>query len=221
MFIGHFAVGFAGKRFAPRSNVGTLVAAAVFLDVLWPIFVLLGWERVRIAPGNTRYTPLEFLDYPWSHSLLMSMLWATGFAVVYYVATRYWPGGIVIWFAVLSHWVLDWVSHAPDMPIYPGGARFGLGLWNSIPGTMMTELSMFALGLGMYLRATRARDRTGRYALLIYVIVLLIAYVSNRFSAAPSSVDRLVGLGIVAELILLPWAWWFDRHREPRAVVMA
>src|ERR1700735_265570 len=221
MFIGHFAVGFAGKRFAPRSNVGVLITAAVFLDVLWPIFVLLGWEQARIDPGDTPYTPLQFLYYPWSHSLLVSMVWATAFALIYYRVSRYGPGGMVIWCAVISHWILDWITHAPDLPIYPGGARFGLGLWNSIAGTMIAELLMFAVGVGMYVRATRALDRTGRYALLAYVIVLFAAYVSDRFSAAPSSVDQLVGFGIVAELVLLPWAWWFDRHREPRAVVMA
>src|ERR1700690_1238196 len=111
MFIGHFAVGFAGKRLAPRTDVALLIAAALFLDILWPIFVLLGWEQVRIDPGNTRYTPLDFVYYPWSHSLLMSMLWATLFALGYYAATRYRPGALMIWILVVSHWILDWVSH--------------------------------------------------------------------------------------------------------------
>ena len=81
MFIGHFAVGFAAKRFAPRTNLALLIAAAVFLDILWPIFVLLGWERVRIDPGNTRFTPLAFTYYPWSHSLVMSIAMGDGFAL--------------------------------------------------------------------------------------------------------------------------------------------
>ncbi len=173
MFIGHFAVGFAGKRFAPRTNVATLIAAAIFLDILWPIFVLLGWEQVRIDPGNARYTPLEFLSYPWSHSLMMSLLWATAFALIYYAATRYRPGSVAVWIGVNSHWILDWISHRPDMPLYPGGPRLGLGLWNSIAGTMVVELLMLAIGVGLYVRATRARDRIGLYALLAYVVLLL------------------------------------------------
>jgi len=221
MFIGHFAVGFASKRFAPRTNVATLIAAAIFLDILWPIFVLLGWEQVRIDPGNTRFTPLEFLSYPWSHSLLMSLLWASAFALIYHAATRYRAGSVAVWIGVNSHWILDWISHAPDMPIYPSGPRLGLGLWNSIPGTMIVELLMFAVGVGLYVHTTRARDRVGRYALLGYVILLLLAYVSDRFSDPPSSVNQVVWFGILAECIVIPWAWWFDRHREPRAVVIA
>jgi hypothetical protein len=129
MFIGHFAVGLASKRFAPRTNVATLIAAAIFLDILWPIFVLLGWEQVRIDPENTRFTPLEFVSYPWSHSLLMSLFWATAFALIYHAATRYRAGSVAIWIGVNSHWILDWISHAPDMPLYPGGPRLGLELW--------------------------------------------------------------------------------------------
>jgi membrane-bound metal-dependent hydrolase YbcI (DUF457 family) len=216
MFIGHFAVGFAAKRLAPRTNLALLIAAALFLDILWPIFVLLGWEHVRIDPGNTRYTPLDFVFYPWSHSLLMSVIWATVFALAYYLATRYRPGTLMIWILVVSHWILDWITHAPDMPLYPGGPRVGLALWNSIPGTMIVELLMFTVGVGLYMRVTRARDRIGRYALLAYVALLLFAYVSDRFSSPPSSVDEVAWLGVIASAVLLPWTWWFERHREPR-----
>jgi hypothetical protein len=218
MFIGHFAVGFAGKRLAPRTDVALLIAAAVFLDILWPIFVMVGWEKVRIDPGNTRYTPLDFVSYPWSHSLVMSMLWATLLAVAYFVATRYRPGALMIWIAVVSHWMLDWITHAQDMPIFPGGPRFGLTLWNSIAGTMIVELLMFAIGVGLYVRMTRARDRTGRYALLAYVVLLLIAYVGDRFSDPPSSVGEIAWFGIIASAVLIPWAWWFERHRELRTM---
>jgi len=132
MFIGHFAVGFASKNFAPRTNMAVLITAPLFLDMLWPVFLLLGWEQVRIDPGNTRFTPLDLFDYPWSHSLLMSIAWATTFALMYHLITRYWRGTLVIWIGVVSHWILDWITHRPDMPIYPGGPRFGLGLWTDL-----------------------------------------------------------------------------------------
>lgn len=218
MFIGHFAVGFAGKRVAPRTNIALLLAAALFLDVLWPIFVLLGWEQVRIDPGNTRYTPLDFVSYPWSHSLVMSMLWATLLAAAYFLATRYRQGALMIWIAVVSHWILDWITHAQDMPIFPGGPRFGLTLWNSIAGTMIVELLMFAVGVGLYVQVTRARDRIGRFALLAYIVLLLIAYVGDRFSDPPSSVGEVAWLGVIASAVLIPWAWWFERHRELRTM---
>src|SRR5580704_16758659 len=188
MFIGHFAVGFAAKKFAPRTNMALLIAAPCFLDLLWPFFLLLGWEHVRIDPGNTRFTPLDLYDYPWSHSLLMSIIWATLFAGIYFAIARYRLGAVAIWIGVVSHWILDWVTHRPDMPLYPRGPRFGLGLWNSIPGTLVVELSMFAIGIWLYVQTTRSRDRIGRYAFWAYVLLLLAAYISDRFSAPPKSV---------------------------------
>lgn len=213
MFIGHFAVGFAAKKFAPRSSVAVLLAAPLFADVLWPFFLLLGWEQVRIDPGNTRFTPLDFISYPWSHSLLMLCVWATAFGAVYYAFTRYWPGAIAIWIGVVSHWVLDWVTHGPDMPLVPGGARYGLGLWNSVTGTKVVEIVMFAVGVWMYVRVTRAKDRIGRWAFIAYVVLLIAIYIADAFSPPPDNVAEIAWAGVAAAVILIPWAWWFDRNR--------
>jgi hypothetical protein len=216
MFIGHFAVGFASKKFAPRTNLALLIAAPLLSDILWPFFLLLGWEKVRIDPGNTRFTPLDLLWFPWSHSLLMTFVWATIFAALYYVITRYRTGAWVIWAGVLSHWLLDWITHRPDMPLFPGGTRYGLSLWNSIPATLIAELAMFAAGLWLYTRATRAKDRIGRYSFFAYAALLLLSYIADRFSSLPSGTSDIAWSGIAAEAILLPWAWWFDHHRVPR-----
>ena len=217
MFIGHFAIGFASKKFAPRANLGILMAAPLWLDILWPFFLLLGWEHVRIDPGNTRFTPLDLYDYPWSHSLLMSVVWATLFGGVYYAISRYRVGAIVVWIGVVSHWVLDWITHRPDMPLYPGGSRYGLGLWNSIPGTLVVEVSMFAIGIWLYVQTTHPKDWIGRYMFWAYVLLLLAAYVGDRFSGPPTDVmgDIAKPSAIIVPLLLL-WTWWFDCHRELR-----
>jgi membrane-bound metal-dependent hydrolase YbcI (DUF457 family) len=220
MFIGHFAVGFAAKQFAPSSSEAALLAAPLLADILWPVFVLLGWEQVRIDPRNTRFTPLDFVSYPWSHSLLMLCVWATAFGAIYFAITRYWPGAVAIWIGVVSHWLLDWVTHRPDLPLYPGGAGFGLGLWNSIAGTMLLEILTFAAGVWMYARATRAKDRIGRYAFLAYVGLLLVAYAGDAFSPPPESVAEIAWTGIAAVVVMIPWAWWFDRHRAPRVTAV-
>jgi hypothetical protein len=91
MFIGHFGVAFAAKKVAPQTSLGTLILAAQFLDFLWPLFLLLGIEQVRIAPGITRVSPLDFTDYPISHSLLMATVWAVVFSGVYYAQRRSTP----------------------------------------------------------------------------------------------------------------------------------
>jgi membrane-bound metal-dependent hydrolase YbcI (DUF457 family) len=215
MFIGHFAVGFSAKKFAPRASLAALLAAPLLADILWPPFLLLGWEHMRVDPGNTKFTPLDLYDYPWSHSLLMCAVWATAFALIYDRITRYRPGTIAIWIGVVSHWVLDWVTHRPDMPLYPGSAKFGLGLWNSIAGTMAVELAMFVVGVGLYINATRARDRIGRYAFAAYVILLLVFYIGDRYSPPPESMNEVAWTGMIATVLLIVWAWWFDRHRDP------
>ena len=215
MFIGHFAVGFASKKFAPRSSLAVLLAAPLFADILWPLFLLLGCEQVRIDPGNTRFTPFDFVSYPWSHSLLMDVVWATAFSVIYYAISHYRRGAIAVWIGVVSHWVLDWITHRPDMPVYPGGPRVGLGLWNSIPATMLVEISIFAVGVWLYSQATRPRDRIGRYAFVAYVVLLLALYVADRFSPPPPGVAAVAWTANAASIIFLLWAWWFDGHRDP------
>ena len=219
MFVGHFAVGFAAKRFAPRTSLALLLAAPLFLDMLWPPFLLLGWEHVRIDPANTRFTPLDLYDYPWSHSLLMACVWASGLAVIYHAIARYWPGTMAVWIGVVSHWLLDCITHRPDMPLVPGGGpKYGLGLWNSIVGTMTVELAMLVVGVAMYARATEARDGIGKFAFAAYLVLLVALYVGDRFSPPPSSPSEIAWTGVIAEVVLLLWAWWFDRHRAARAL---
>jgi hypothetical protein len=218
MFIGHFAVGFVAKKFAPRTSLAALIAAPVFLDMLGLVFLLLGWEHARIVPGDTRFTPFDLYDYPWSHSLLMSVAWATGFAFIYWHKTRYQAGTSAISIGVVSHWVLDWISHRPDMPLYPGGGpRLGLGLWNSIAGTMIVESSMLAVGAWLYVGTTRARDAIGKYAFGAYLLFLMLLYIGDRFSPPPDNMQEVAWNGIAAIFVILPWIWWFDRHRGLRS----
>jgi membrane-bound metal-dependent hydrolase YbcI (DUF457 family) len=155
MFLGHFGLALAAKRVAPQTSFGTALLATEFADCLWPLFLTLGMEQVRIAPGITRMTPLDFVSYPWSHSLLMDCVWAAGFALLYFAMRRYRAGAWVVAAGVLSHWVLDWLSHRPDMPISPWSQqKYGLGLWNSVAGTVVVELGLFFGGLATYLMST-------------------------------------------------------------------
>ncbi len=216
MFIGHYAVALASKRFAPRTSLGALIAATSLLDLLWPIFILLGWEQVRIQPGNSAFTLLDFVSYPISHSLLAAVGWATLFGLLYYLVTRYGRGALLIWVCVVSHWVLDWISHRPDMPLYPDGPRFGLGLWNSIIATVVVEGLMYAIGIWIYLRVTRSRDGIGRWGVLSFVIAVSVLYVANIFSPPPQNVWMLGIAALALSSVSILWAWWADRHREAR-----
>jgi hypothetical protein len=215
MFIGHFAVAFAAKKAAPRASLGTLVLAAAFLDVVWPVLVLLGVERLRIVPNFTAVNPFNFTYYPWSHSLAMTIVWSVAFGLVYFAASRDRAGAFWLGLVVASHWVLDFVSHVPDMPLYPGGGeKVGLGLWRSIPATFTVEGLMFVAGIALYLQATRSKDRVGSIAWWAFVILLLALYIPGPWASRPPSESVVAIFGIVALLIFGPWAYWIDRHRE-------
>jgi membrane-bound metal-dependent hydrolase YbcI (DUF457 family) len=217
VFIGHFAVGFVSKRAAPRASLGVLMAAPLFLDLLWPIFLIAGIESVRIDPGNTVVTPLDLHDYPWSHSLLTSLAWSAVFAAGFWAATRYARGAVVLAVGVFSHFVLDFVTHRPDMPLYPGSPiSVGLGLWNSRPATMAVEIALFVIGVAVYARTTRAINWRGAIALWALVVFLLLFYLANMFGPPPPSVD-FIKYGGLTGWLFVPWAWWIDRNRVARA----
>ena len=187
MFVGHIAVGLAAKRLVPRVSLAVLLVAAQFADLLWPVLVAVGVEQVRIDPGNTSFTPLDFVSYPYSHSLVLLIVWGVLLGVVCRWLV---PGAryvvAVIAALVVSHWVLDFVTHRPDMPIYPGGSRVGLGLWNSIPATLTIELTLFAVGLWMYVRTTEARDAIGRWGFAALAVFLAVAYAAAVGTVPPS-----------------------------------
>ena len=139
MFIGHYALGFAAMRIAPRTSLGTLIAAPMFADLLWPVFLLTGWERVTSVGGSNPFLNLSFDSYPISHSLLLLIGWGVLFAALYAMRTRYARGAAVVGLLVISHWALDFVVHVPDLQLYPGSPRFGLELWRSMLGTIFVE----------------------------------------------------------------------------------
>lgn len=214
MFIGHFAVGFAVKKVAPRASLGVLMAAPIFLDLLWPVLLILGLEQVRIDPGNTAFTPLDFVSYPISHSLLTTLGWAAGFTFFYHIRTRYWPGTLCIGFGVLSHWLFDAIVHRPDLPLYPGSeVRVGLGLWNSIPGTLIVESTLFIGGVWLYAKQTRPVDKIGAYGFGSFVALLVVLYIGTWLGPPPPSEIVLAYAALIMWLVI-PWAGWFDRHRR-------
>ncbi len=218
MFIGHYAVGLASKKVSPRASLGVLIAAPILLDLLWPIFLLIGWERAAIEQNGNPFLRLDFVSYPISHGLVAVMGWATLFACLYFGFARYVIGAITIWIGVVSHWVLDYLVHRPDLPLYAGSSRLeGLGLWNHRWVTIILETLMFASAIWIYLRQTRARDKIGAYGLWAFVVFLLAAYTAAALGPPPRSVKEIAVVTLFSWL-LIPWAWWFDQHRDLRIV---
>ena len=215
MFLGHYGMALAAKRVAPRESLGATVLASQWIDLLWPVFLILGLERVRIVPGFMAASSLEFVDYPITHSLIAVLGWGFLVGGAYFILARRAHGAWVMGALVVSHWLLDLPVHAPDLPLWPGSdVLLGGGLWNSLPLTLILEFGLFFAGLVLYVRRTEARDRVGRWGLGAMVLILSLFYLSS-FAAPPPSETALAYGGLTLWLFV-PWAAWVDRHRAIR-----
>jgi hypothetical protein len=210
MFLGHFAAGLVASRMQPDVRLGTAFLAAQLPDVIWPCLLLAGVESVSIAPGLTPVTPLRFDHYPWSHSLLMVVTWGLLLTLLYlFIAGRKW-NTILMTPLVVSHWLLDALSHTPDLPLLPsGGPRVGLGLWESLALTLLVEGTLFFGALWFF-----AHGRALSPAFWGLIALLVVIYLSSVFGPPPPS-PRAVAL---AMLPLWPVLWfWANKAGVPRA----
>lgn len=213
MFISHFAVGLSAKAVRPTVSLGIFFLAAQLLDLLWPTFLLLGIETVEIEPGISVVTPLDFTSYPISHSLLMAIVWGALFSAIYWLIRKNVVDALVLFMCVVSHWVLDLIVHIPDLPLYPGNSpKVGFGLWNSLLTTQIVEGILFTLGIFLYLRSTKAKNRTGVFSFWSLILFLLAIHVTNLFSPPPPGVNAIAWVG-QAQWLIVAWGFWIDRNR--------
>ncbi len=217
MFVGHLAVSLAAKR--PRGNTAVslvwFVLAANFIDLIWPLLLLAGVEVVAVDPGNTAFTHLDFVSYPWTHSLLMTVVWGALLAAL--AAWRGVPRHACWWIGalVVSHWVLDFITHRPDLPLWPGGdGRYGLGLWNSIPGTFAVEAVLWVGGIAAFLSVRRPRGAWGHVAFWSFVLVSTAMWAGSPFQAPPPD-GRAIALFSLIGWIIVPWAYWIEKTSRP------
>lgn len=214
MFIGHFGVGFAGKKIEKSVSLGTYLMAAQWIDLVWPILLLFGIEKAEIRPGVSVITPLDFTYYPFSHSLFGVIVWAVLFGMVYFLIKKNSRASVILGLVVVSHWFLDLLVHIPDLPIFPGvNIKVGFGLWNSFAATVILESLIFATGVFLYYKTTRPKNKTGVYSLISIVILLSAIYVSNLFSPPPPSIEAIAYVGN-AQWIFVLWGYWIDKNRE-------
>jgi len=213
MFIGHFAAGFAGKHYASKVNLAWLVIAGALVDLVWTVLLLSGIEHARIVPGLTQANPLDLYDFPWSHSLLADLGWAALAGALWWGWRKDARGAVVIGAVVFSHWVLDLISHTADLPLWPASSiKVGLGLWRSLPATLIVEGTIWLVGLAIYVRATRPLDRRGGLGLWVYA-ALMTALFAMSFAGPPPPDVQVVAYVNLTIVPLLLWPAWFDRHR--------
>ena len=214
MFIGHFGVALAAKKIDNKPSLGTLFFAAQFLDLLWPIFVLLSIENVKIDPGNTAFTPLDFVYYPFSHSLLGSLILSVIFGTIYFVIKKNMKSSMLLGALVFSHWILDLITHRPDLPLaFSNSTKMGFGLWNSVALTLIIEGSIFIVGSYLYINTTKAANKKGKIILWSLLVFLSIIYLLNVFGPPPPSVDS-IGIAGLSLWLIVAWGYWADRNRN-------
>lgn len=208
MFIGHFGLGLSVKKGNKLPSLAVIFMAVQFLDLLWPVLCLLGFEKFQIELGNTKLTPLNFTFYPYSHSLLMAVLWGALFGFVYYYFTKNRAGSILLAVLVLSHWLLDLIVHRPDLPITPFDEfKVGLGLWNFPIIEILIEFGLFLLGTFLYYKSVKPKRKIS-FWLLIFFFALI--HLLNLFGPPPPSVNAVAWAGNLTWLFVL-WAWWIEK----------
>lgn len=216
MFVGHFGIGLGGKSVAPKLSLGTLFLAAQLVDLLWPVLLLLDIEHAEIAPGITVLTPLDFVDYPISHSLLMVVMWGILFGLIYWLLKKNIKAAIILGLCVVSHWVLDLIVHRPDLPLYPGSSiEMGFGLWNSLAGTLLVEGFIYISGIVLYLKTTKAKNKVGKFGFWGLIVFLTFVYLANFFGPPPTDMVKVAWVGNL-QWIIIGWAYWIDRNRTVR-----
>jgi len=213
MFIGHFGAGLSAKIIDPKPSLGTYFLAAQFIDLLWPVFLLFGLESVVIDPGNTAFTPLNFEYYPFSHSFIAVLTYGIIFGGVYFALKKNLRAAVILGLLVLSHWILDLITHRPDLPIAFGDSvKVGFGLWNSILFSILFEGAIFVGGAYLYFKVTDAKNRKGSFGLWGLLIFVSLIYISNIFGPPPPSVEPIAYIGM-AQWMIIAWAYWIDKNR--------
>jgi hypothetical protein len=217
MFAGHVGAAMVIGRAETRVNLGVLVFAALFLDFALWLFVLLGWESVTIPP-NFQATHQPQFVFPYSHGLLASIGWSVvaGFATflayprLHQAKVR---AAVLVAAAVFSHWLLDALVHAPELPIIgAGSAKVGLGLWQSMPVALAVE-SVIALA-GLYLFLSRASlsvaKKFGLAALSVLILVFTVA--GMTIAPPPPSVVAMAASSLVAIVVVCALGFWLGRR---------
>jgi len=217
MFVGHYAASLALKKFEKRASLGMLFLAVQLVDILFFPFVLLGIERVNIIENYTQSTHFQLEYMPYTHSLLGSALWALGAYVIFrWVVVKSHSVALVIALAVFSHWILDFISHTPDLPLWSDASlKLGLGLWNNAIATYLVEAALLLGALWLYLRSTTATSKGGKYGMTVFVVLMILMNLPNIFG--PLTDDSKVVMAIsalTAYFLFAAIAFWLDRKRS-------
>ncbi len=215
MFVGHLGVGLALSARSRRFRLGTLLGAALLLDVLLGAFVLAGWERVIVPPDFATAHYLEFV-FPYSHGLLATLVWtavtaalaSTGLLLLGRGRAAAWVAAA----AVASHWVCDVIEHVRGLPLLgPGSPRVGLGLWGTMGWALLLEVLLLVGGAGLFLRSRPGLPRGRRTVLLLVLGGVAVLQIVSQLAGGEVPAARVLALTwIVQAAALTVLGLWAD-----------
>lgn len=209
MFIGHYALALGARKMDKLPSLAVMFIAVQLLDLLWPVFVLTGIETFEIEVGNTALTPLNFTFYPYSHSLLMAIIWAVLLAAIYFGFTKNKKGATLLAVLVVSHWILDFITHRRDLPLSPfSDAKFGLGLWNLPIVEIILETGIFLGGVYLYFKSANPKRKIAFWSLIVFFIAI---HFMNILGPPPPSVNAVAWSANLMWLFVV-WAWWIEKE---------
>ena len=215
MFVGHLGVGLALSSRSRRFRLGTLLGAAMLLDVLLGVLVLAGLEQVIVPPDFATGHYLEFV-FPYSHGLLSSLAWS---GVTAALAGAGWlllgRGAAAAWIAfaaVFSHFVCDLVEHVRGLPLLgEDSPHLGLGLWKAMPWALALEVLLLATGVALFLRSRPGLSRLRRGVLLAVLGLLAVLQLVGQLSGAPPPpAPALAASWIAQAAVLVLLGLWAD-----------
>ena len=212
MFAGHY--GPAAAAADGRIKLWHGFVAVQFLDILWAPFVMLGVEHVRIVPHFTEANHFDLYHMPWTHSLVMAIFWSAAAGLAYQARRK--TGGLVIGALVFSHWILDFIAHKPDLELWFGGPKVGLGLWDHRSLSFSVELGLVVIGFMIYLARTRAKGLAGAIAPFILMALLIAAQTVGNFGPPPADGNEAAMTAITAYAVFIALAATADALRAPK-----
>lgn len=216
MLVGHLAVGLLAKRIEPRVSLGTWTLAAFLADLVTFPLLVAGVEHFESVPGAELNRTIG-RDIVYSHSLLMNVIWGALFAAAYFLRRPYPRGAWLLFAVVVSHWVLDVLSHRPDIPLAPGMSQvYGFELWSSLPATLIVEGGFWLLALVLYARATRPKKRIGAYAFWAGVALITLVWYGNIHGGMDPNPVKAGVSGLILFALMVAWAYWINRLRPTK-----
>lgn len=220
MFIGHYGIALVLKKAYNGLSIGWLFIAVQLVDIVWTILVLLGVEKVAIVPGITKVNPLDFYYYPYTHSLIAFFFWSfLVFIICYFIKNKSglsrFKFGLILAFVVFSHFLLDVITHRPDIPLAgEESVKIGFGLWNHVAFSYILEAVIFIVGFWLYFKSGLLKTTKRKAAFLIFAVSLLVLNLINLLGSPPSDTNIVALSGLSLYIVIALFGFWIDKQKS-------